>query len=186
MKKKTENGEEQNIDPRHAEHKDPIVSLMEDHEKALEYTAILREAADRIKRDGFSFEAYMEISDAILFIETQIRQHDRKEEEHLFPLLARYLPDSPNTLRYEHRELWSAMAQLNAIVKDVADGNIHGSSIVELTNGAKTVAELLEHHIAKENSLFPMIKETVSPKEYEQLAEDLREASNGDSLIRRK
>lgn len=157
---------------------DPIDILKEEHERALHYTAILHNAAERIDKDGFSFESYMEISDVILYIETEIRLHDKKEEDFLFPLLARHLPDPPNVLWYEHRELWSAMSHLRAIVKDVADGNIHGSSIVELVKATKTVADFLKNHIEKENtSLLPEVKKILSAEEYRQLTQEIARAT---------
>jgi len=157
---------------------DPMAALHEDHVTALRYTAILTEAAEHIRRDGFSFEAYTQISDAIEYIDTEIRIHDRKEENFLFPLLARHQPDPISTLRYEHRELWSAMSQLRMIVKDVADGNIRGSSISELVTATKAVADLLSHHIAKEDDvIFPMVRTMLSSEEYNQLTREFAGAA---------
>lgn len=155
---------------------DPIEMLMADHERALRYTSILSQAAERIQKDGFSFEAYMEISDAIVYIDTEIRLHDRKEEDFLFPLLTQALPDETTVLCFEHRELWSAMSMLKTIVKDVAEGNIHGMSIIELVKATKNVAELLTNHIQKENDMyFPKARKLLSAKQCRQLAKDFSE-----------
>jgi hemerythrin-like domain-containing protein len=152
---------------------DPIAILMDEHERALRYTTILSKAAERIQKDGFSFDAYMEISDAINLIETEMKAHDKKEENFLFPLLAQRLPDQTNILYVEHRELWSAMSQLRIIVKDVADGNIHGMSIIELVKATRNVAELLRNHIQKENDVyFPQARKLLSIKQCRQLAKD--------------
>jgi hemerythrin-like domain-containing protein len=158
--------------------KDPISMLTEEHKQALHYTVTLNNAADRIKRDGFSFDAYMEISDAIIYIETEIRLHDKKEEEILFPLLVKYLPEQTNALRFEHRELWSAMSQLRMIVKDVSEGNIHGSTIFELVKATRAVADLLKNHIHKEDTfVFPQVRKLLSKEEYQRLTNNLAEMS---------
>lgn len=157
-------------------HRDPIEILMVEHERALQYTEILSRAAERIQKDGFSFDAYMEISGAVVFIETEMKLHETKEENFLFPLLAQLLPDVTSTLYIEHQELWSAMSQLRMIVKDVADGNIHGMSIIELVKATKYVADLLRDHIQKEDdTYFPQARKLLSAKQCRQLAKDFSE-----------
>ena len=176
---KNRNGKNnQQVHPESRFSKDPISALQEEHVRALRYTSILDAAAERIRRDGFSFESYTQISDAIQYIDTEIRVHDKKEENYLFPLLARHEPDPTNSLRYEHRELWSAMSQLRMIVKDVAEGNIHGSSISELVSATKAVADLLRNHITKEDEIiFPLVRTLLSSEEYGQLTKEIGEAS---------
>lgn len=148
---------------------DPIAILMDEHDQALKLIEQLRAATQLIKREGFSLKAYTEISEVIQFINTQMRSHDVKEEDILFPLMERHTSEFSRVLRYEHRELWSAMNQLTHIVNDIANSNIHGTSISELVHTSQFVIDHLTSHIEKENTrLFPMVKQLLSPPEYDQ------------------
>jgi hemerythrin-like domain-containing protein len=159
--------------------KDPIEFLMQEHKRALHSAAQLRDAVALIQSEGFSFEIYLKIAEAIRFIDKDVRHHNEREEKYLFPLLARHAPKLPQVLCYEHREFWSAFGQLARIVNDVADGSINGSSIVDLVQSCKIVAKLLAAHIEEENTdLFPLTKQLLTCEEYEQLTEGIAHAVN--------
>jgi uncharacterized protein len=150
--------------------RDPIDILRKEHKDGLQYLAKLENAADSIRINGFSAEAFEQIVEVTRFIDTILRQHNEKEEMHLFPLIEHHVTDPPQVLRIEHQELWHVFRELLKAVKDVEEGRIHGSSIKELVQTAKVVVEHLNNHIAKENDIiFPLAKQLLSKEEYQQL-----------------
>ena len=159
-------------------HKDPIEILMKEHDEGIKYLARLDNAADSIRQNGFSAEAFEQIAEAIRFVDVDIRQHNEKEEKYLFPLMDRHVNGPAKVMRSEHRELWRVFSELRKSVKDVEEGRIHGTSIKELLQSSKLLVELLSQHIAKENEvLFPMAKQVLSSEEYEQLKEEINNAT---------
>lgn len=147
---------------------------MKEHEECLKYLARLHNAAEYIRTNGFSFEAYSQIAETIRFIDTVVRQHDEKEEKYLFPLMDRHVVGPPQSLRSEHRELWFAFRQLLRTVEDIEEGRLHGTSIAELVQSAEAVVEVLTSHITKENEVvYPMAKQVMTKEEYGQLKEQI-------------
>ena len=164
---------------------DPIELLMKEHEEGMKYLRQLGNAADYIKANGFSFEAFEQMAEAIRFIDTDIRRHNEKEEQYLFPLLERHVDGPPQVMRSEHRELWKAFNKLRECIKDMENLHIYGTSIPELVQCANTVVDLLGNHIAKENEvLFPMAKNVLTDAEYDRLRTNLSAASTTSSVSR--
>ncbi len=156
----------------------PLSCLMDEHEQALKQLNKMAVAAKSIQTNGFSAEAFQQIADAIRFIGSVVRKHNEKEEQYLFPKMDRHINGYQSMMRHEHRELWGAFNELLKSVKDVEDGRIHGSSIRELLQMANFVVDHLTNHIAKENTvLFPMVKNLLTPEEYEQLTREILNAS---------
>ena len=155
-------------------HTDPIQTLMKEHDIGLKYLQRLGDAAEDIRTNGFSFEAFKHVAEAIQFIDTEIRQHNEKEEKYLFPLMERHVDGPPAVMRGEHRKLWRAFSRLRECVKDVEEMRIYPSTVRDLVECSKTIVQLLSDHIAKENDvLFPMAKEILTKDEYRQLTREI-------------
>jgi hemerythrin-like domain-containing protein len=150
--------------------RDPIDILKHEHEECQRHLLRMRNAAEYIRANGFSLEAYTQIAEAIRFIDTVMRQHDEKEEKYLFALLEKHGTTSPKILRNEHRELWIAFRHLLRTVEDIEEGRLHGTSVIDLVQLAKNVVDNLSSHIAKENEeVFPMARKVLTGEEYQQL-----------------
>ncbi len=153
---------------------DPFKILTKERSDGEQYVSQLARAADSIKMYGFSADAFEQIADAILYIDTVLRRHDQVEEQFLFPLLEPYASDSVDEMRDNRRQLWSAFNRLRDIVGDIEDGKVFGNSIPDLVDAAKYLARLLNIHIADEDSiLFPLSRKNLTPKDYEKLASDM-------------
>jgi len=153
---------------------DPFEILIGEHGECLKYLQRMENAANYIKSNGFSFEAYSQIAETVRFVDTVMRQHDEKEEKYLFSLMDQHVPGAPQVMRNEHRELWIAFRQLLKTVEDIEEGRLHGTSIVELVESAQAVVEHLGEHIAKENEIvFPMAKQMLTKEEYNRLRESM-------------
>lgn len=78
---------------------------MREHEDASQALAHLENAVLSIDCSGFSIEAFKQIADAIRFIGSTFREHDKKEKRYLFNLLEKCQPGLTKDYRHEHREL---------------------------------------------------------------------------------
>ena len=158
--------------------RDPFEILLQDHAEFLKHLIILKNATDNIKSNGFSYEAFEEIAESAQYIDKEIREHNLKEEKYLFPLIERHVDGPPNVMMNEHRELWRAFKTLTDCVKEIEDLHVNGTSVPTLIRTAHYIVSLLEEHMRKENDvLFPMAKRVLTPKEYQQLMEDLNKAT---------
>ncbi len=157
---------------------DPIELLVKDHEETLAQLEKMSSAAKSIQANGFSGPAFLQIAEAIRYIVNEVRRHNFKEEQYLFPLMDRHGNGTLLAMRQEHRELWRAMDELLLTVNDVEDGRIRGSSVRELVQSVFYVVDHLRNHIVKENSdLFPTVKRLLTEGEYDQLRKDIATAA---------
>lgn len=153
---------------------DPITILMEEHEEGLKRLKDLESAANYIKANGFSLEAFTKIAGAIEYIDSQIRRHNEMEEKYLFPLLERHVNGPAYTMHNEHRELWKNFSRLLESVEDMQEGRIYATTVGELVESSKSIVAQLSAHIRKENEvLFPMVKTLLTEEEYEQVRQDI-------------
>ena len=159
-------------------HVDPIEILVKEHNEGLKRLAELSNAAEYIDRHGFAFEAYTQIAGAIRFINSEIRNHNEKEEKYLFPLIERHVHGPAHAMHNEHRELWRLFSRLLESVEDVEEGRIYATTIKELVLSSRLIVDLLTEHIRKENNvLFPMAKQVLTNDEYEQLSQNIARES---------
>lgn len=149
---------------------DPIEIFMHEHAKGLHQLSLMANAAVSIEVNGFSAEAFQTIAEAIRYIGSEIRCHNEREEQYLFPALDRHVSGPPGAMRHEHRELWRAFNELLKAVRDVEDGRLRGSSIRELVQLVNYIVDHLRDHIDKENTvLYPMAKRLLTAEEYHTL-----------------
>lgn len=150
--------------------RDPIEILRKEHVEGLKHLALLENATESLRHNGFSAEAFEQIAESIRWMNTDVRRHTEREEKYLLPLLDRHVIGLPDIVRNEHRELRSAVGQLLNSVQEVEEGKIRGSTILEIVQIATLIVELMRKHIATENNLlFPMTKEVLTAREYDDL-----------------
>jgi hemerythrin-like domain-containing protein len=150
--------------PIHVDH--PIKLLRREHDEALAVLDRLEIAVHDLAAPG----ALAAVKEAIAFLDEDLRAHNEREEETLFPALERYLPSQGPTavMRFEHRELWNLLGDLESAMR-----NTPLSSPVIFQRGM-AAADLLRRHIAKENGiLFPMAEQLLSPDEMSVIARQM-------------
>jgi hemerythrin-like domain-containing protein len=158
--------------------RDPIDILLHEHSIALQYLHQLGDATEQIRVNGFSYDAFQKIEEALQFINLEIRHHNEKEERYLFPLLERHTQTQPTAMREEHRELWKALDRVQECIKDVEESRIYSNTIRELIRCCTSILTMLNNHIANENTvLFPMAKKLLTREEYQQLQQDICSAT---------
>jgi len=161
---------------------DPFEILTEDRKEEGRYVAQLERATESIKMYGFSADAFEQIADAVRYIDTVLRRHDRVEEQYLFPLLEPYASESVSEMRENRRQLWHAFNRLQYIVRDIEDGKVYGNSIPDLVDAARFLAKLMNIHLADEDGiLLPLSRKKLTPKEYAKLASDIAHSNEGHS-----
>lgn len=161
---------------------DPIGLLRIEHEEGLKHLERLGNAADSIKSNGFSVEAFEEIVDAVRWMNTDVRRHTDREEKYLFPLIERHSSNLPELMRGEHRELGTAFTQLLDIVREIEEGKVRGSSIYEVVQISYLIVDLMRIHINRENQfLFPLAKKILSVSEYEALTQKMVAAKEAEA-----
>lgn len=154
--------------------KDPLHRLRKEHKEGIKQVALLENAATSIKLNGFSGEAFEQIAAIIRLINIDVRSHTEKEEKFLLPLVEKYDRDLANRFRNHHREFWRVSRQLLTFIEDIEEGYVHGTAVRDMVQTALLIAQYLREHISKENSdLFPFVKKTLTPSEYEQFSNNI-------------
>ena len=160
-----------------------IEILIADNEKGLAYAEQLKSAAKSIQANGFSFEMFEQIVEAIRFIETEMRRHCQNVEQFLNPLIDRHVKGYLQSGIDEHREIWKALSVLRECVKDIEDLRIHPAITRDLANYSTTIACLLVQQIEKENStLLPIARKSLTPEECDQLKASISAARIPETL----
>lgn len=159
-----------NEQPRSLRPVDPIKALIREHTEGLEHLAVLENASESIKSNGFSPEAFEQIAETIRWLNTEVRRHTQIEEKFLFPLIDRHMRTLADQVRGEHRDLWDLFNDLLMAVKEVEDGRLHGTSILDIVAIAKSIVDLLRAHVRREDTMvFPAVKQLLTKSEYDEL-----------------
>jgi hemerythrin-like domain-containing protein len=143
----------------------PITLLRREHDEALAVLYQLEAAVRALTMPGVSGRSHLDlgaIEKPIAFLDEEVRAHNEREEESLFPVLERYLPPSGPTavMRFEHREFWNLLSALQAAVRESPPSP---STICER---GLAVVDLLRRHIEKENGiLFPIAEQLLSSED---------------------
>ncbi len=149
--------------------KDPIALLGHEHDEALAALDRLEAGARDVEAPG----ARIAVEQAVGFLDREVRGHNEREEQVLFPVLERYLPaDAGPTavMRAEHRLLWDLLGKLRAALAGAPSGGAKPDTAPVRETGL-AIVDLLRRHIEKENAvLFPMAKQMLSPAEMEEVA----------------
>ena len=145
---------------------DPLELLKKEHEEAMNHLQVLENAADSIKANGFSAEAFEQIAETIRWMNTEVRRHTKLEEQYLFPLIEHHMRNLADQVKGDHQDMWDSFSDLLSTVKEVEEGRLHGTSIQTVVAIARTIVEQMRGHIRRENMiLYPALKELMTAQE---------------------
>lgn len=134
-----------------------VEMLQREHDEGSGHLQELSQAVRSIRRDGFTVAAFEQIARSIRWLNTSVRRHMQKEEQHIFPLLADEHADLLKHLQVQHHELATAFTQLMDAVNDVEEGTLRGSILQELVTATEDVVQRMAAHMEEENTaLFPL------------------------------
>jgi regulator of cell morphogenesis and NO signaling len=151
-------------------------TLRTEHQHALRELAALNNTAESLREHGYFEDAVERMRKSVLFINTDIRTHNEREEEYLFPEMERLLPAAGPTsvMRSEHRALWDALTSLERELTPLQP-DAEPESIRSICSYAFAIVRLLTDHISKEdNILFPMAERILSPGQLAALEETMK------------
>ena len=150
--------------------RDPLEILIRAPEEGITRLVVLEHAAESIRSNGFSPEAFEQIAETIRWMNTEVRRHTQIEEQVLFPVVERHVRGLAEQMRGEHRDLWNAFSELLSYVREVEEGKLHGSSIMDVVRVALDIVDQMRNHIKREDTiLFPAVRQLFSKKEFEEL-----------------
>jgi hemerythrin-like domain-containing protein len=153
----------------------------------------MERGADRLRQHGYSAEALRLIREANEFIKTEVKAHNQKEEDALFPVLRPYMP-APSIIDViveEHRELWTQEEDLQGLLsallgdhqelwaeEDRLEALLNAPDAAEkagdIAASAYTIIDMLRDHINKENQiLFPTAQDILSEVEIAEVAQKM-------------
>ena len=142
--------------------------LSQEHQVVLEQLQALEAALDRFDPG--------QVAATLRFFDEQVTLHRRKEEEVLFPALARYIGTEMGPIAvmlHEHREEQARLEEIRVALDAGDTPEARGT----LRRAGRQILDLLRNHIAKEdNVLFPLAERTLS-------AEEKMEAQEGMDAI---
>ena len=147
--------------------------LRKEHQHALKQLALLDEAAGRLAESGYSADDHGVVREAVRFVNNEVRVHNEREEQYLFPEMERVIPPNGPTavMKTEHRMLWDTLDRIEKALPDVSETSTR-EQLMELYQSASAVVQLLGNHIAKEdNILFPMAEAHLSTEQMQRLAD---------------
>jgi regulator of cell morphogenesis and NO signaling len=171
----------------------PFDVFVEEHNHGLAALEKMEKGADSLRRDGYSAEALRLVKEANEFVKTEVKAHNQKEEDALFPVLSPHMP-SPSIIDViveEHRELWNKEEDLQSLLTSLLgdhqelwaeedrletllnapDAADNAGAIAE---SAYNIIYMLRDHIDKENNiLFPSAQSVLSEAEVATVAEKM-------------
>ncbi len=150
---------------------DPFARLMQEHATVLLQLKQLHKTADALRREGYRPVHARRYHSALRFIEEEVRVHNHREENALFPLLERYVDGPTRLMRNDHRKLHRWFLALGKAVKRVDHHPDSFSAIHHLAGLTQAGVQLFVNHIHKENYiLFPLVRKFLSKDEIREIA----------------
>lgn len=144
---------------------DPIKLLRQEHDAVLEVVDRMELAVSDLQGPRRE-EALAALRGGLEFLDKEVRAHGKREEEHLYPALARHVPKlTIDVMLEEHRDLWWRLDSLSRALSSAEP------SLNDLRWQTTAVVDLLRRHIDKENDvLFMMAAQMLSDQEYAELS----------------
>lgn len=144
--------------------------LKNEHEHSLVRLGFIRDAAYRIADKGINEEDYSIIKKFIFYINVEVREHSKKEEEILFPHLEMFEGFKPMTdlMRQEHIMLWLALDRIASRINEFDNKSNKSAYSTKLYSDVMLLVGFLTDHIQKENNiLFPMIERIITNNQFQ-------------------
>jgi hemerythrin-like domain-containing protein len=153
---------------------DPIAQLLREHTDALIHLRQLQRAIKGVREEGYKRIYARQIASAMTFLGQEVRIHNRREEEALFPVLERYVDGPTRVMRADHKKLRRRFADFCAGVAGVERKPDSFSAIRRLSIIARDMNQMFVNHIHKENYiLFPLIQRLLPKEELREIAKKM-------------
>lgn len=150
---------------------DPIAQLLKEHEEALRHLKRMRKTSDLLRQKGYSETLFNQFRSEIAFIAEEVGDHNRKEEEALFPVIEHYVEGPTEIMRQEHRQLEKLYRKLVRHVNAIAKNTGSSAALNGIHDTTRSIVQLMVNHIHKENNiLFPMVQKFLSKEALREVA----------------
>ncbi len=151
--------------------RDPIAVFMQEHEEALVYLQRLKKASQDLRKNGYTEKVFAQLLKASAFVDEEVRDHNLKEEQMLFPVIERYVDGPTAVLRQDHQQLAKVYRKLRHGISALDESHDDEVSLIELCEAVDEIVTLMVNHIHKENHiLFPLVRKFISTKELRDVA----------------
>lgn len=140
----------------------------------------LAESARRIGNDadtGDRTEALRALEERVGSFVEELELHSKREEEVLFPLMARYIGRETGpiaVMEYEHEQAKARLAEFLSGMEKL-EGSVEADAARRIAGEVEAAVQILSDHFLKEeNVLFPMAERILSDAEKEELLEGIQ------------
>lgn len=153
---------------------DPIAMFMKEHDEALAHLQRLKKSAQELRKNGFSEKSFNQLMKASSFVDQEVREHNAKEEDALFPVIERYVEGPTAVLREDHIRLGKVNKKLRHGIGALDESHDDEIALIELCDAVDEVVTLMVNHIHTENQiLFPLVRKFITNKELREAAQKL-------------
>ncbi|TAK53890.1 MAG: hemerythrin domain-containing protein [Bacteroidetes bacterium] len=153
---------------------DPIAVLLQEHNEALDQLKRLNLAVGELSQHGYSKKVGKQLTSSLRYIEHEVKDHNRKEEDALFPILETYVEGPTKLMRSDHKKLRKGFEQLRKAIDKLQQNPDSFSAIKTLSTIAKDIVQLFVNHIHKENYiLFPLVQKLLTKDELREVAKKM-------------
>ncbi len=150
---------------------DPIAVLLQEHNDALEQLKRLNDAVGVLNQTGYTKTIGKRLAASLRYIEHEVKEHNQKEEDALFPVLEKYVEGPTKLMRSDHKKLRKGFDQLHNAVEQLEKNPDSFRAIKHLSAIAKSIVQLFVNHIHKENYiLFPLVQKILTKDELREVA----------------
>lgn len=150
---------------------DPIAQFLKEHEEALRHLKRLRKSSEELVRNGYSKKLFDEFQEEVGFIAEEVGEHNRKEEQALFPVIEHYVEGPTRVMREEHKQLDRLYQELVKHMSAIDRSKRTTAALNRIHETTMSIVQLMVNHIHKENSiLFPMVQKFLSKEALREVA----------------
>ncbi|MBS4028696.1 MAG: hemerythrin domain-containing protein [Ignavibacteriales bacterium] len=154
--------------------KDPIAEFMQEHEDAVKHLHTLSDATKSLALNGFSKDAFKKVIAGLSYMKREVGDHNKKEENALFPILERYVEGPTKIMRDEHKILYKQFVKFEEAVGTVKKNPNEDKSLQRLVSLSRSIVKIFVNHIHKENYiLFPLVQKFLTKEELREVAKKM-------------
>lgn len=149
----------------------PLSVFILEHAGLLVQLKKLNTTAKSIEIKGLSPKSINTVNVVLSILEAEITQHNKIEENALFPVLEKHVEGPTQILREEHKLMFKSFTQLHAALNHVKNGKVNSVLLNELVKSIREVVQVFVNHIHKENYiLFPLLNKYLTKDELKTVA----------------
>ncbi|MEK7262996.1 MAG: hemerythrin domain-containing protein [Bacteroidota bacterium] len=153
---------------------DPIAEFMQEHDDAVHQLHQLNDAAKQLAAHGYSKEAFKKVLLGLRYMQNEVGDHNKKEEDALFPVLERYVEGPTQVMRDEHIILYKQFVKFQECVDAVKKDSDDKKLLQRLVILSRGIVKIFVNHIHKENYiLFPLVQRFLTKEELREVAKKM-------------